>query len=83
MVVAVLWVVLWLPSTSNAQGQAGPADLPIAAPTRMQVIETILSRLNESYVLPEVAAQWKNLFARECRKASTTKSTAVRCWLKH
>lgn len=57
MVVAVLWIVLWLPSTSVAQVQAGPADLPINAATRTQVLDAVLSRLNESYVLPEVAAQ--------------------------
>ena len=57
MVVAVLWAVLWLSSASIAQSPAGQADLPINAATRTQVIEAILSRLNQSYVLPEIAAR--------------------------
>jgi C-terminal processing protease CtpA/Prc len=73
MVVAVLWVVLLLPSTSNAQVQAGPADLPIAAPTRTQVIEAVLSRLNESYVLPEVAAQMEKSIRTRMQKGEYDK----------
>jgi len=57
MVAAGLLVVLWFPSTPIAQVQAGPSDLPLDAATRTQVIDAVLNRLNESYVLPEVAAQ--------------------------
>lgn len=55
MVVTVLWVILLLPATSTAQAQAEPTDLPINAATRTQVIEAVLSRLNESYVLSATA----------------------------
>ncbi len=54
---AVLGIVLWLPSAPIAQVQTGQADLPTNAATCTQVIEALLSRLNESYVLPEIAAQ--------------------------
>jgi C-terminal processing protease CtpA/Prc len=56
-VVAVLWVVFCLLSTSNAQAQSSSTDLPVNAAARTQVIEAVLNRLNESYVLPEVAAR--------------------------
>lgn len=55
--VSVLWIVLSLSAISIAQPQAGKTDLPINSATRRQVIEAILSRLNESYVLPDVAAR--------------------------
>lgn len=57
VLVTVLWVVLLLPATSIAQAQAEQIDLPINAATRTQVIEAVLSKLNESYVLPEIAAR--------------------------
>lgn len=55
--VIVLGIFLLLSSVSVAQPPAAQTDLPINAATRIQVIEAILSRLNESYVLPEVAAR--------------------------
>jgi len=73
MVGAVLWLVLWLPCTSIAQVQAGPADLPIAAATRTHVIESVLSRLNESYVLPEVAARIEQSIRGRMQKAEYDK----------
>jgi hypothetical protein len=69
MAVAMLWAVLWLPSTPIAQVQTGQADLPIDAATRTQVIEAVLSRLNESYVLPETAARMEQsirAYAERC-----------------
>jgi C-terminal processing protease CtpA/Prc len=52
----VLYFVVFS-AASLAQSQAEPTDLPINAATRTQVIEAVLSRLDESYVLPEIAAR--------------------------
>ena len=54
---AVLWMASALPNSLNAQTKPTQADLPIDAATRTQVIEAVLRRINESYVLPEVAAR--------------------------
>ena len=52
-----LILVLLLSVSSLAQPQAKPSDLPIDAAMRTKVIEAVIQRLNESYVLPEVAAR--------------------------
>ena len=57
LVLAVLWVVCCFQSSSTAQSPTGQADLPITAATRTQVIELVLGRLKESYVLPDIAAR--------------------------
>ena len=44
-----------LACTNAVFAQAEQPDLTIDAATRTQVIDTILKRLNESYVFPEVA----------------------------
>ena len=68
MAVAVLCVVLWLPSAPVAQVQTGRDDLPIDAATRTQVIEAVLRRLNESYVLPEIAARMEQSIRGRMRR---------------
>jgi retinol-binding protein 3 len=73
MVVAGLWVVLWLPSISIAQAQGGQTDLPITAATRTQVIEAVLSRLNESYVLPEIATRMEQSIRARMQKGEYDK----------
>jgi hypothetical protein len=50
-------LIISLPITFLAQTQPQQTDLPINAAMRTQVIEALLSRLNESYVLPEIAAR--------------------------
>ncbi len=52
-----LGIVWLLTASAVSQAQTQQTDRPINAATRTQVIQTVLSRLNESYVLPEVAAQ--------------------------
>ena len=44
-----------LPLCASAQEERTPPDSTIDANTRKQVIDTILKRLNDSYVFPEVA----------------------------
>ena len=44
-----------LPLSASAQEERTPPDSTIDANTRKQVIDTILKRLNDSYVFPEVA----------------------------
>lgn len=56
-VMAALILVHLLIVSSFAQTQTKQQDIPIDAATRTRVIQTVLSRLNESYVLPEVAAR--------------------------
>ncbi|HEU4479837.1 MAG TPA: S41 family peptidase [Pyrinomonadaceae bacterium] len=73
LVVAVLWVVCCFQSISSAQSPAGQADLPITAATRTQVIESVLSRLNESYVLPEIAARMEQSIRSRMQKGEYDK----------
>ncbi|HEY5883920.1 MAG TPA: S41 family peptidase [Pyrinomonadaceae bacterium] len=73
MAVAAVSVVLWLPSTTIAQVQTGQADLPIDAATRTKVIEAVLSRLNGSYVMPEVAARMEQSIRARTQKGEYDK----------
>jgi hypothetical protein len=57
ILLTVLGVVLSPQATFIRQAQAEQTDLPINAATRTQVIQAVLNRLNESYVLPEIAAR--------------------------
>ena len=53
--IAMALACLGLTGNAIAQ-QEGPApDSTIDAPTRKQIIETVLKRINDSYVFPEVA----------------------------
>ena len=54
---AVLTVMSLFPVLSTDQVQPEQADLPIISLTRTEVVESFFRRLNDSYILPEVAAQ--------------------------
>ena len=71
--VTVLWTVLSLSAISIAQPQAGQTDLPINPATRTKVIEAILSRLNESYVLPEIAVRMEQSIRARMREGGYDK----------
>ena len=51
----VMALALGLPSQLVAQEERTPPDSTIDANTRKQLIDTVLKRLNDSYVFPEVA----------------------------
>ncbi|MFZ0063540.1 MAG: S41 family peptidase [Pyrinomonadaceae bacterium] len=58
LILALIMVALTafaLPLSASAQEERTPPDSTIDANTRKQVIDTILKRLNDSYVFPEVA----------------------------
>jgi C-terminal processing protease CtpA/Prc len=69
----LLWVILWLSFTSIAQAQTGQVDLPINSAARAQVIEGVLNRLNESYVLPEIAARMEQSIRARMKKGEYDK----------
>jgi C-terminal processing protease CtpA/Prc len=71
--VTVLWIVLSLSDISIAQPQAGQTDLPVNAATRTAVIEAVLSRLNESYVLPVIAARMEQSIRARMQKGEYDK----------
>jgi C-terminal processing protease CtpA/Prc len=73
MPVTVLGIVLMLSASSMAQTQVAQTDIPINAATRTQVIEAVLSRLNESYVLPEVSAQMEKSIRTRMQKGEYDK----------
>jgi len=56
-ILVVLAIMLLFPILGRPQSRPEQTDLPINAPTRTEVIEAVIARLKESYVLPEVAAQ--------------------------
>jgi C-terminal processing protease CtpA/Prc len=56
-----------------AQTQTQQKDIPIDAATRTRVIEAVLSRLNESYVLPEVAARMEQAIRTRAQKGEYDK----------
>ena len=68
MPVTFLTVSLLLPILSIAQVRLEQNDLPISAAARAEVIESVLKRLNESYVLPETAAQMEKSIRSRIQK---------------
>lgn len=76
MPVTVLGIVLLLSASSRAQAQVEQTDLPINAATRTQVIEAVLRRLNESYVLPEIAARMEQSIRTRMQKGEYDKVTS-------
>ena len=76
MPVTVLAVSLLLPVPSIAQDRPEQTDLPISATTRAEVIESVLKRLNESYVLPETAAQMEKSIRSRMQKGEYDKITS-------
>ena len=66
MTALILVHLLSVPSFAHTQ--AKQADIPIDSATRTQVIERVLSRLNESYVLPEVAARMEQSIRARMRQ---------------
>ncbi|HBB87015.1 MAG TPA: hypothetical protein DC047_05320 [Blastocatellia bacterium] len=76
MPVTVLGIVLLLAANSRAPAQVEQTDLPINAATRTQVIEAVLSRLNESYVLPETAARMEHSIRMRMQKGDYDKVTS-------
>lgn len=76
MPVTVLGIALLLAANSIAQAQVQQTDLPINAATRTEVIEGLLSRLNESYVLPEVGARIEQSIRTRMQKGEYDKVTS-------
>jgi hypothetical protein len=73
ILVNVLIVILLFSFTSFAQKQK---DILLNAAERTQTIEAILSRLNESYVLPETAARMEKAIRSRIQKGEYDKITS-------
>ena len=58
------------PGSSAAQQEGTQPDGTIDASTRKQVIDTVLKRLNDSYVFPEVAQAMEKSIRERAAKAS-------------
>jgi hypothetical protein len=76
VVVTVVCVIFLLPCAAIAQKQGEQTDLPINAAERTQVIEAVLSRLNESYVLPEIAVRMEQSIRARMQKGEYDKVTS-------
>ena len=74
--VALLTVVLVFPVITLAQVQADQTDITITAVTRTETIEAILRRLNESYVLPEIAAQMEKSIRTRMQKGEYNQTSS-------
>jgi len=70
ILISLLIVILLFSFTNFAQGQK---DISINAAERTQTIEAILSRLNESYVLPKTAAQMEKSIRARMQKGEYDK----------
>jgi len=65
---AVLAVMLLSPVLSRAQARPEQTDRPINAATRTAIIESVLTRLNDSYIFPDVAAQMERAIRARMRR---------------
>ena len=70
--------LLALACTSVAFAQAEQPDLTVDAATRTQVIDTILKRLNDSYVFPEVARKMESSIRERVAKKEYDQITSAR-----
>ena len=61
-----------------AFAQEEQKDLTIDAATRTQVVETILKRLNESYVFPEVAKKMEQSIRERVEKKEYDQITSAK-----
>lgn len=73
-------ILAFLMSANIAPGQENnqPPDRDIDAATRKQVIETILIKLNESYVFPEVAKSMETAIKDRVQKGEYEEITSAR-----
>lgn len=71
----LLLVILVFPIVF-VQAQENHSDISINAATRTDVIEALLKRLNESYVLPEAAAQMEKSIRTRMQKGEYDKITS-------
>lgn len=69
-------VILLIPGLTLTQTEKEEPDVPIDAATRAQVIDTILKRLNEFYVFPEVAGQMEKAIRVRIRKGEYDRITS-------
>jgi C-terminal processing protease CtpA/Prc len=60
--------MLLFPVLGTAQVQPEQTDLSINAVTRTEVVESVLKRLNDSYILPEVAVQMEKSIRSRVQK---------------
>ena len=67
-----------LACTSPAFAQAEQPDLAIDAATRTQVIDTILKRLNDTYVFPEVAKKMEQALRERVAKKEYDQITSAK-----
>jgi len=70
--------LLVLACTSPAFAQAEQPDLAIDAATRTQVIDTILKRLNDAYVFPEVAKKMEQALRERVAKKEYDQITSAK-----
>ena len=68
--------LLTLVAASMSVAQPEQPDLPIDAATRTQVIDTILKRLNDSYVFPEVAKKMEQSIRERVNKKEYDRITS-------
>src|SRR5678815_5984150 len=76
LLVTMVCVIFLFPGASFAQKQAEQTDLPINAAERTHVIEAVLGRLNESYVLPEIAVRTEQSIRARMQKGEYDKVTS-------
>lgn len=69
-------LVMALAFPTVAQRRAEQVDLPISAATRAEVIESVLKRLNDSYIFPEVAAQMEKAIRVRIQKGEYDRITS-------
>ena len=71
-------LLLAIGSASVACAQPEQADLTVDAATRTQVIDTILKRLNDSYVFPEVAKKMEHSIRERVNKKEYDQITSAK-----
>lgn len=76
MPATVIAAILLFSVLSRAQARPDQTDLPINAPARTEVIESVLRRLSDSYVFPEVAAQMEKAIRARMRKGEYDQITS-------
>lgn len=74
----MLAIALVFPVLAQAQARPEQSGAPIAASMRTEVIETVLARLKEAYVFPDVAARMERAIDARARRGEYDRITSGR-----
>jgi hypothetical protein len=79
-IVLAVWILVCPGKASLAQGPGQDPDMTVDAAARSEVIETLVKRLNENYVFPEVAKKMEQAIRQRLQNKEYDSVTSARAF---